>query len=158
MRTAIRMKPGHAPFRGSRNDDRVTWLLLLAAWIVALVASLGALFVGEVMGQAPCVLCWFQRAFMFPLAVMLAVAVYMSDVHAHRYALPIAGVGWLIALYHSLLYFGVIAEAPTPCDAGPSCSSADMLVLGGLPLPLLSLTAFTAILALIFLAYRRFRQ
>ena len=23
------------------------------------------------MGQAPCDLCWFQRAFMFPLAIIL---------------------------------------------------------------------------------------
>lgn len=44
------------------------------AWIVALVASLAVLFIGEVMGQTPCVLCWFQRAFMFPLAIILASA------------------------------------------------------------------------------------
>lgn len=156
--TASQTKPGQSTIRGSRDDDRRVWLLLLAAWIVALGASLGALFVGEVMGQAPCLLCWFQRAFMFPLAIMLAVAVYTADGHASRYVLPVAGIGWLIALYHSLLYFDVITEAPTPCDTGPSCSSADMVVLGGLPLPLLSLTAFTAILALVFLAYRRFRQ
>lgn len=155
--TARQTKPGQSTMRGSRGDDRSVWLLLLAAWLVALVASLGALFVGEVMGQAPCVLCWFQRAFMFPLAIMLAVAVYISDGHAPRYVLPVAGIGWLIALYHSLLYLGVIAEAPTPCGAGPSCSSAHMVVLGGLPLPLLSLAAFTAILALVSLAHRRFQ-
>ncbi|MGV8637645.1 disulfide bond formation protein B, partial [Pseudomonas aeruginosa] len=49
-----------------------SWNLLLLAWLVALVSTLSALFIGEVMGQAPCVLCWFQRAFMFPLAVVLA--------------------------------------------------------------------------------------
>lgn len=155
--TARETKLAQDMSRGSRDDENGAWLLLLTAWLVALVASLGALFVGEVMGQAPCVLCWFQRAFMFPLAIMLAVAVYMSDVHAHRYTLPVAGVGWLIALYHSLLHFGVIAEAPTPCGAGPSCSSADMIVLGGLPLPLLSLAAFTAILTLVSLAHKRFQ-
>lgn len=156
--TARQTKAGQDTIRGSRGDNRSVWLPLLAAWIVALVASLGALFVGEVMGQAPCVLCWFQRAFMFPLAIILAVAVYIADGHASRYVLPVAGIGGLIALYHSLLYLGVIAEAPTPCGLGPSCSSANMVVLGGLPLPLLSLTAFTAILALVFLAYRRLRQ
>ena len=30
------------------------------AWIVALVASLAVLFIGEVMGQTPCVLCWLS--------------------------------------------------------------------------------------------------
>ena len=43
------------------------------AWIIALVASLAVLFIGEVLGQTPCVLCWFQRAFMFPLAIILSL-------------------------------------------------------------------------------------
>src|SRR3546814_8048204 len=45
-----------------------TWRPLGAAWTVALVSSLAVLFIGEVMGQAPCNLCWFQRVFVFPLA------------------------------------------------------------------------------------------
>ncbi len=47
---------------------------LYAAWVVALAATLGALFVGEVMGQMPCVLCWYQRIAMIPLAVVLGIA------------------------------------------------------------------------------------
>ena len=27
------------------------------AWIIALIASLAVLFIGEVLGQTPCVLC-----------------------------------------------------------------------------------------------------
>ena len=75
--------------QGNVSDARA-WPLLFAAWVVALVSTLGALFIGEVMGQAPCVLCWFQRAFMFPLAVILAVACYRSDAGIWRYALPVA--------------------------------------------------------------------
>jgi len=30
---------------------------LFLAWLVALVASAGALFLGEVMGKTPCLLC-----------------------------------------------------------------------------------------------------
>lgn len=33
------------------------WPLLLQAWVLALIASFAVLFVGEVMGQAPCNLC-----------------------------------------------------------------------------------------------------
>ncbi len=139
-----------SPHRADRN----AWLMLAAAWVVALLASLGALFVGEVMGQAPCVLCWFQRAFMFPLAIVLAVAVHASDVRVSRYALPLAGVGWAVALYHSLLYLGLIAEPVRPCGAGPSCSSAHMVIFGGVPLPLLSLGAFTAVAVLLILSRR----
>lgn len=132
-----------------------TWWLLLAAWLLAVASTLVVLFVGEVMGQAPCVLCWFQRAFMFPLVVILGVACYLTDFSVWRYALPVAATGWLIALYHSLLYTGLITESLKPCGAGPSCSGADMTILGGLPLPLLSLGVFTLIIILLIQIRRR---
>lgn len=131
------------------------WLLLLCAWLLALVATLGVLFVGEVMGQAPCNLCWFQRAFMFPLVPMLAVACFLSDGLVWRYALPVAVLGWLVALYHNLLNFRVIPEAIKPCGMGPSCSGSDMMVLGSVPLPLLSLGVFSLIIALLLIVRRR---
>lgn len=125
------------------DNDR--WLYLFIAWIVAVAASLGALFIGEVVGQAPCSLCWHQRAFMFPLAVLLAVASFRSDAGAWFYALPLAAIGAAVAGFHSLLYAGLIPEGIQPCSQGPSCASADMIILGMLPLPYLSLAAFVAI-------------
>lgn len=129
--------------------------LLLAVWLVALSATLGALFIGEIMGQTPCVLCWFQRAFMFPLAVILAVSYMVSDARIWRYAMPLAGFGWIIALYHALLYSGVIPEEIKPCGSGPSCSDANMTIIGWLPIPALSVGAFTAIIIFLFLIRRR---
>ena len=139
----------------SERRDQSAWALLLTAWIIALISTLAALFIGEVMGQAPCNLCWFQRAFMFPLAVMLAVSCYVSDATVWRYGLPIAALGWLVALYHTLLYAGIIPAELAPCGEGPSCSSAAMLIFGSVPIPLLSLGAFTIITALLVLVRRR---
>ena len=122
------------------------WAILVAAWMVALSASFGALFIGEVMGQTPCLLCWHQRVFMFPLAIVLGIACYRNDTDIWRYTLPLAIVGCLLAAFHSLLYFGVVSEAMVPCSsAGPSCASADMTILGGVPIPLLSLAAFSLV-------------
>src|SRR3546814_1931213 len=98
----LRLAPGQEldMNNGSHLQDRdearsgQAWRLLFAAWSIALAATLGALFIGEVMGQRPCTLCWHQRAFMFPLAVVLAVACFRSDPQAWRYALPLAGIGW----------------------------------------------------------------
>lgn len=132
------------------------WALLFCAWLVALVSTIGVLFVGEIMGQLPCVLCWFQRAFMFPLVLLLGTACCLSDTGVWRYALPLAVMGWLIALYHNLLYFGLIPESIKPCGAGPSCSGADMTILSGVPLPLLSLGAFSLLIILLVLTRRRF--
>lgn len=125
------------------GNDR--WLYLFIAWLVAVAASLSALFIGEVVGQAPCSLCWHQRAFMFPLAILLAVASFRGDTGAWLYALPLAAIGMAIAGFHSLLFAGFIPEGIQPCSQGPSCASADMTILGMLPLPYLSLAAFFAI-------------
>lgn len=135
------------------------WMLLLLAWLLAMVSSLAVLFVGEVMGQTPCVLCWFQRAFMFPLAVILAVACYRSDFTVWRYAVPLAAIGALIALGHTLLYVGLIPQRIQPCSAtGPSCSGADMTIFGGIPLPLLALIVFVLIMTLLLIIRRRYPQ
>ena len=107
------------------------------------------------MGSVPCSLCWHQRAFMFPLAIILAIACYRADDGAWRYAVPLAGFGMVVAGWHTLLFYGVITEAIQPCSAsGPSCSGADMLLLWTVPLPLLSLLAFVAILLLLTLTVR----
>ena len=127
---------------------------LFTAWALALGSSLAVLFIGEVLGQAPCNLCWFQRAFMFPLAVILGIAAWRSDAGVWRYALPLAVGGALIAAYHTALYAGLIAEPITPCaETGPSCTDDGML-FAGLPIPALALGTFLAI-ALLLLPLRR---
>lgn len=128
---------------------------LLTAWIISMIASLGALFIGEVLGQTPCVLCWYQRAFMFPLAVILGVACYRVDFGVWRYALPLAMIGGLIAAYHSALYANLIPTPLVPCGEGPSCTDADMTILGGVPLPFLSLASFLLISTLLTSVQRR---
>lgn len=131
------------------------WAPMFQAWIVALVATFGALFIGEVLGQLPCDLCWHQRVFMFPLVPVLGIALLRSDAGAWLYALPLAGLGWLVAGLHNLLYFEVIPKAIKPCGEGPSCSGDGMTIFGSVPLPLLSLAAFTIIIAFLFIVRRR---
>lgn len=124
---------------------------MIAAWLLALMASLVVLLIGEVLGQTPCNLCWFQRAFMFPLAVILGLAAWRGDPGVWRYGVALAGLGAAVALYHTLLYAGIVTAPIVPCSAsGPSCTDEAMLVLG-VPIPLLSLLTFAAIAFLLIL-------
>lgn len=132
----------------STPGNRAT-TFLFSAWFLALAASLSILFIGEILGQTPCHLCWFQRAFMFPLAIILGIAAWRFDLSIWRYALPLAGIGGAIALYHWLLYAGVVPAPIIPCTAsGPSCTDEAMLVLG-LPIPALSFLTFGVISTLL---------
>ncbi len=128
---------------------------LFLAWCVALAATLGALFLGEVMGMTPCVLCWYQRIAMFPLAVILFVGLMPFDPRCARYAWPLVGAGALMAAYHCLLYWGVIPEDLAPCRQGVSCKDAQLQLAGFVPIPLLSLLAFGLIGALLSMTRRK---
>lgn len=130
------------------DSQRATfWTPLFLAWMTALLATAGALFLGEVMGKPPCVLCWYQRIAMFPLVLVLGIGVFSSDARSARYALPLAVAGWCVAAYHVLIFWGVVSEGLVPCGKGSSCADMDVQVAGVIPIPLLSLTAFTGILA-----------
>lgn len=129
------------------------WSLVFAAWLVASLATLGALFMSEIMGFAPCVLCWYQRIFMFPLVLVLALGLFPFDPKVLRYALPLALVGLLVAVFHLLLTAGVIPESMTPCRQGIPCSTVQIEWLGFVTIPLLSALAFLAINALLVATY-----
>lgn len=144
------------PHRARAGQDATAgWTPVFAAWLVAAVSTLGALFLSEVVGIAPCVLCWYQRVFMFPLVVVLAVGMFPFDPRVTRYALPLAAGGWLIALYHVLLTQGVIPATMAPCTQGIPCSQVEAVWFGFVTIPLLSLVSFTFIGLALVLARQR---
>jgi len=134
------------------------WTLVFAAWLMAAGSTLGALFLGEVMGVATCTLCWYQRIFMFPLAFVLAAGLFPLDAKVYRYAFPLAAGGWLIAVYHLLLLHGVIPETMAPCRQGIPCSRIEIEWLGFVTIPLLSVVAFSLINILLLVAYSKTRK
>jgi len=118
---------------------------LLVAFAIALAATLGALFIGEIIGQMPCTLCWYQRIAMFPLVPVFGVALWRADPQGALYAWPLTLAGLLLAAWHAGLYAGIVPRAIMPCSAdGPSCTDSAQVILG-LPIPYLSLAAFAAI-------------
>lgn len=129
------------------TDSR--WSLVFLAWLTATLATLGALFISEVMALAPCVLCWYQRIFMFPLLVILARGLFPFDPKVVRYALPLATLGMLVAGFHLLLVTGYIPETLTPCRQGTPCSTVQIEWFGFVTIPLLSFLAFLVINALL---------
>lgn len=127
-----------------------------AAWTIALVASLGSLFFGEVMKLPPCSLCWYQRICLFPLTLVIGVGIALRDKNLFVYAAPLVVVGLGLALYHNLIYYGVVSEALSPCTQGVPCSTRQIEWLGFITIPLMALLGFLGIL--ICLLIHRSRQ
>jgi len=131
------------------HADQTGWTWLFVAWLIASVATLGALFLGEIMGYTPCVLCWYQRIAMFPLVLVLAAGLFPYDVRVLRYALPLSVIGWLLAVFHWGVASGIIPERLTPCSQGVPCAVEQIVWFGFLTLPILSVLAFSSIIGLL---------
>jgi disulfide bond formation protein DsbB len=151
----VKIRDEHRAATARVRAQEQGWSLVFACWLVAASATLGALFFSEVMNLPPCVLCWYQRIFIFPLVLLLPVGLFPFDPKIVRYALPLSAVGGAIALFHVLLTWGVIPESIRPCTQGVPCASSQFELFGFVSIPLLSLIAFAVINALLLAARRR---
>jgi len=119
------------------------------AFWAALLATAGSLIYSEVVGFEPCKLCWFQRVLMYPQVIVLGLALKGKQSIAVAQSLVLSLVGVVLAAYHYLLQIGV---APgIGCDAvgySVSCSQRFALEYGYITIPMMSLTFFVLIAAL----------
>ena len=153
-RHVIARPPSHEP-AARMSREATAWNLIFGAWLIASISTLGALFFGEVMKVPTCALCWYQRIFMFPLALILPLGLFPFDRKVVRYALPLAVVGGLFAVYHVLVVAGVIPEALQPCTQGVPCKEQVIVWFGFVTIPLMAALAFAAIVVLLSLALFR---
>ena len=126
---------------------------LALAWVIALTATLGSLYFSDVADFIPCRLCWFQRIAMYPLALILFLAVLARDRRGAYYALGLPVVGAVVSLWHLYIEANPDAESPA-CRIGAPCSTKWIDQFGYMTIPLLALTAFAAIATLLVLALR----
>ena len=120
---------------------------LYAAWLVAIVATLGSLYFSEVRLFVPCTLCWYQRILMYPLVLLLGVAAWRDDAGIVRYTLPLALLGAAVAAFHLLEQKIAGFGFPEACRGGVPCNVAYIDWFGFVTIPTLSLTAFLLISA-----------
>jgi len=116
-------------------------LLLTFAWVVALVATLGSLYYSEVRLFLPCELCWYQRIFMYPQAIILAIALWRQDFGVWPYSLALSLIGGSISVLHLLEerfpnLFTLACKPPVPCSVE---------YIPQFPIPLQALIAFALI-------------
>jgi len=130
---------------------------LLLAWLAAIIATLGSLYFSEVMHFIPCMLCWYQRIFMYPLAIILGIAFYRNDQGIYRYVLPLSIIGMLISGYHTLLQRLPYLQQFEMCTTGVPCSKDYINWLGFITIPLLAFIAFTIITVSLLILARRQR-
>lgn len=125
----------------------------LIGFLIALMSMVMSLVYSEAIGFAPCMLCWYQRIFMYPLAFLFGTALIKKEKHITDYALVLTIVGTLIALYHNALSWMPLNSLPCPAT-GPSCTILYTNTFGFITIPLMSLTGFVTVL-LVLIARKR---
>lgn len=126
-------------------------ILFYVAWIVSLAATIGSLYFSEIMGFVPCEMCWYQRILMYPLTLILGIAIFRSDFHLKWYVLPLSILGMITAAMHYLEQKIPGFGGFKPCLEGVPCNVEYINYFGFITIPFLSLTAFSIItVALLF--------
>ena len=127
---------------------------LYGAFAVALTAMLGSLYFSEIANFPPCVLCWYQRIGLYPIVAIIGFAIYRKSKEILLPAFLLAGIAWVIGLYHNLLYYEILPEAAAPCVAGISCTTKYIEWFGFVTIPLLSFVAMTMILVALIIHWK----
>lgn len=117
---------------------------------VAVTSTLGSLYLSEVAGFDPCRLCWVQRGFMYPAAILLAVALVTRRRLPLLVAGALAGIGLPISIFHRIEQaaggFGSL------CDQDNPCSLRWVEHFGFVTIPTMAAAGFAAVIALVALA------
>ena len=126
-------------------------------FLATLAAVSGSLFYSSVIGFEPCILCWWQRIFMYPQVILFATALWYKRRDRQladsplKYSLPLSIIGAGIAIYHIILpaleKYGVACVT----TSGVSCTKLYVFAFGYITIPVMSLTIF-AILILLAIA------
>jgi disulfide bond formation protein DsbB len=117
------------------------YIALVAAW----VAMCGSLYFSEVRGYVPCVLCWYQRILMYPLAGFIAIGLLRRDSNLPYYVLPFSVFGLGMSTYHYLLEKTDLFAESAVCAQGVSCTTQWINWFGFVTIPFLALIGFLII-------------
>ena len=139
------------------GEKTARWIGRHSIWLaftVCVASFAGSIFYSGIAGFAPCELCWWQRIFLYPQAILLAIAYFTDDEHIHKYSIALSSFGFVIAAYNVWLQFGGESVVPCAATAGAvTCSFRYFLEFGYITLPTMSLTAFG--LLLVIMLFRR---
>jgi disulfide bond formation protein DsbB len=126
---------------------------LLAIFILSTLAVAGTLIMQYAGGLQPCLFCWWQRIFMYPVPLISLIAILkgkdISDVA--DYILTLSVFGFAVALYQHLLQI-LPSGSLIPCDAANECAVRSVFEFNFVTIPWMAMTVFAALFLIALLA------
>lgn len=125
---------------------------VLVAWLVAVVTTAGSLYYSEHLGFLPCELCWYQRILMYPLVIVLGVAVLNRDRFVWITGLVFVVLGVPLSLYHWLVERVPSLAESTSCSVTAPCSAPYFEKFGYVTLAWMCMSSFLLIGSLLVIS------
>ena len=134
--------------------SNIVFVIGVAALIfVSFAALVGSLAFSNIVGFPPCELCWIQRIFMYPQALLAFMAMRKKDKNIVGYLFPLSILGGLVAFYHSLVQWGIGGGALGCTSVGGACVKVYVLEYSYVTIPFMALSAFVYLIALSVVYY-----
>lgn len=110
-----------------------------------------SLFYSNVIGFPACELCWIQRIFLYPQAILFGMELYKRDQSMVDFSLALAFCGSIVSLFH--LYIENGGASSLACATGSattiSCATRYVYEFGYVTIPIMALTASVFIILLL---------
>lgn len=123
---------------------------LWIAFALSFSASAMTLFYSEVLGFPPCPLCWWQRVFLYPQAVLFSLAIWKCERRVIDYSIALSVLGLGVALYHHMLQILPSGTLPCPAEGTVSCAQRLIFEFGYVTFPMMAVSVFAFLIALMW--------
>ena len=117
----------------------------LLGFLIALLIIIGSLFYSEIIGYEACVLCWWQRGFLYPLVLVFGAGLLTHQEWVFNLAIILAILALLVGGYQEVS--NLTGASLLSCtEAEGACSKIFVKEFGYITIPIMSVTASLYIL------------
>ncbi len=117
-------------------SDKYQWICATFGW----AAIAGSLTYSEYFDFIPCKLCWIQRIFLYPIAIVSLIALLTKDKIAPKYYLGLSIPAFLVSIYHT---YSQLSGAELECGVvgqNASCGDVWVKMYGYITIPAMAAT------------------
>lgn len=145
----------HSETRAKMYSFVHKYILQLLFWGI-MSAVVGSLVYSEIVGFPACDLCWYQRIFLYPQAVIVLMAMIRKDKTVIDYLVPLSIMGAIVAFYQSLVQWGFSFGSILECtSSGGECARIYVNEYSYITIPFMSLSVFVYIIVLKGIYYHK---
>jgi disulfide bond formation protein DsbB len=131
----------------AKNSTRILALIFISSTIGSFIYQYG-------FGYEPCLLCWYQRIAIIPIAILSLTGTLTKSSMLRRQIVILASIGFAIALFHNYIDIFPGSGLDVCGASGVSCLMRYVYEFGYITIPMMSATVLLTGILLPLIAAR----